>query len=69
MSDPGRTTDDRPMRIMALPLSPHAWATLTVALPLTEEEWDRLMAVLAAMRPGLVLATEGEAAFREIEGE
>jgi hypothetical protein len=59
----------RTVAAVPLPLSPHAWATLTAALPLTEEEWDRLMAVLAAMRPGLVLATEGEAAFREIEGE
>jgi hypothetical protein len=61
MSDGGRTTDDRPMRIMALPLSPHLWATLTAALPLTEEEWDRLLAVLAAMRPAIVSAAPAPA--------
>jgi hypothetical protein len=51
----------RTVAAVPLPLSPHAWATLTAALPLTEEEWDRLMAVLAAMRPAIVSAAPAPA--------
>jgi hypothetical protein len=51
----------RTVAAVPLPLSPHLWATLTAALPLTEEEWDRLLAVLAAMRPAIVSAAPAPA--------
>jgi hypothetical protein len=63
-------TDVAPREIV-IPLPPPGgpWATLTLRVPMTEAEWDRLMAVLAAMRPGLVLAAEDEAEFREADEE
>jgi hypothetical protein len=32
----------------------NTWATLQAAFPLTEEAWEQMLAVLKAMKPGLV---------------
>lgn len=45
-------------RAVALPLSVDEWATLYASFPLTERAWTQMMAVLTAMKPALVAATE-----------
>ncbi len=57
---------DRPMRTLQLPYSATEWATLQAAFPLSEAEWDRMLAILNAMKPALVAqdqsgANEGSA--------
>lgn len=44
----------RPARTITLPMTPYSWAVLQYPDPMTDEEWDRLMALLAVFRPGLV---------------
>ena len=39
---------------LVIPIAPHTQAVLDVPFPLSEANWDQLMAVLAAMKPGLV---------------
>ncbi len=39
--------------VIALPLSPDRFAELNAPIPLTDGEWALMLAVLAAMRPGL----------------
>lgn len=45
-----------------LALSLYRWATLVAPFPLTEAEWDQLLTILAAMRPGLVGPSKAEGA-------
>jgi hypothetical protein len=40
-------------RAVQLPYSPSRWATLQAAFPLTERDWDQMLAVLNAMKPAL----------------
>lgn len=42
------------VRSVQVPLSASAWATLQAPFPLTEDAWDQMLAVLQAMKPGLV---------------
>ena len=39
---------------LVVPIRPHVQAELFVPWPMTEADWDQFLAVLAAMRPGLV---------------
>ncbi len=45
---------ENPCRTFVLPLDPATQAQLTLPVPLTAAQWDRLMIVLDSMRPGLV---------------
>jgi len=51
---------DRPMRTLQLPYSATAWATLQATFPLSEAEWDRMLAVLTAMKSALVVQDAGD---------
>ena len=42
-------------RIVQLPLAGDIWAAIQVPHPMTEDEWEQMMAVLQAMKPGIVL--------------
>lgn len=44
----------RRSRLLTLPLMPHVYAELSIVHPMTPQEWDRLIDLLLAMRPGLV---------------
>ncbi|HWF51579.1 MAG TPA: hypothetical protein VG294_13155 [Solirubrobacteraceae bacterium] len=44
--------------IVQIPYSHGAWAMLQAAFPLTEREWDALISMLQAMKPGLVTEPE-----------
>jgi hypothetical protein len=39
---------------LRIPIRPHVDAVLYVPFPMAESDWDQFMAVLAAMKPGLV---------------
>lgn len=59
----------RVARSVQVPLSATAWATVQAPFPITEEAWAQMIAVLNAMKPGLVaddpsLATDPEDALR-----
>jgi hypothetical protein len=41
-----------------LPLGPGEWATLHGAFPISESQWRQMLAVLEAMKPGLVASDE-----------
>ncbi len=43
-----------PVRSVQVPLSATAWATVQAPFPISEEAWTQLLAVLNAMKPGLV---------------
>jgi hypothetical protein len=43
-------------RVLQLPLSGESWAMLQVPVPMTESDWEQMLAVLAAMKPGIVKA-------------
>jgi hypothetical protein len=44
----------RGVRALNLPLSPEDWAVLHVPQRMTEREWDQMMMVLNAMKPGII---------------
>lgn len=46
------------MKTVELPLGPDKWARLEGAFPLNEQDWDLMLAILTAMKPGLVSAPE-----------
>lgn len=56
-------TAPRRPRTIRLPLLPGTEALLQAPFPLTEEEWQRLMLLLQAMRVGLVEAPLPELSF------
>jgi hypothetical protein len=39
---------------LTLPLHPNVYAELRYAHPMTADEWEQMMAVLSAMKPGVV---------------
>jgi hypothetical protein len=45
-------------RTVQVPYSPGEWALVQAAFPLTEAAWTQMIAVLEAMKPGLVVADE-----------
>ena len=48
----GATTVEN--RILQLPLLGDAWAAIQVPQPMSESEWNQMMVVLEAMKPGIV---------------
>lgn len=48
----------RSKRTIQVPYSPNAWALLEASFPMTEQEWDQMVAVLQAMKLGLVQSTQ-----------
>jgi len=52
---------ERQRRVLQLPLGDGAWAVLDAVWPMTEEDWRLMMAVLAAMKPGLVWEPDASA--------
>jgi hypothetical protein len=55
---PGLAFPTRPktsqMREVPIPIQGAAWPALKAAFPMSEEAWDQMIAVLNAMKPGLV---------------
>jgi hypothetical protein len=49
----------RAQRTVQVPYSPGEWALLQAAFPMSSAAWDQMIAVLNAMKPGLVAAEEG----------
>lgn len=48
----------RLLRAVVLPIPDAEWPVLQFHSPMAETEWQRLMALLEAMRPGLVAPAE-----------
>ena len=46
-------------RTIQVPYSPTEWALLQASFPMTEREWDQMLAVLQAMKLGLVRPDDG----------
>jgi len=44
----------RTLKELRIPIRPYVYAELYVPFPMTSGDWDQFMAVLAAMKPGLV---------------
>ncbi len=50
-----------------LPLAPYRWALLQLpSRNITLDEWEQLLALLEAFKPGLLLADEADGAVRRI---
>lgn len=49
-------------RTIVLPLTTLVWAVLQIPVPMSEESWQLLLAILGAMKPGLVRAEERQEA-------
>ena len=47
-------------QVVQLPLSPTEWARLEALFPMTEKAWDQMIALLEAMKPGLIHPLEEE---------
>jgi hypothetical protein len=47
-------------KMVQLPLASGKWATLQAPFPFTEQDWDLMLAVLQAMKPGLVSEPQEE---------
>jgi hypothetical protein len=50
---------ERKPRTVQVPYSPSEWALVQARFPMTEAAWDQMIAVLNAMKPGLVAPPEG----------
>lgn len=66
----GKTTPPPPeskaqTRVVQIPISLNEWAALQVPIPLTEEKWGQMIAVLNAMKPGIVTAAKGSSVCPE----
>lgn len=64
-SDPPVKLDKMPKKVPArtvqVTYSPDEWALLQAPFPLSEAEWDKMLAVLQGMKPGLVRETSSRA--------
>jgi hypothetical protein len=49
---------DRSVRTILVTYSPEEWALLQGRFPMSEDDWDAMIAVLTAMKRGLVAKTE-----------
>jgi hypothetical protein len=49
-----------PDREVQIPVTPSSWVKVRGAFPLTEGAWDQMMAILAAMKPGLTRTESDE---------
>ena len=56
---PARRDTRQDRQELRIPIRPHVDAVLYVPFPMTSADWDQFMAVLAAMKPGLVRDEEG----------
>lgn len=55
---------DRDLRepyTITLPLRAHVYGYLSIPVPLTPAEWEQMMRVITAMKPGIVEPEEGDA--------
>lgn len=57
------------MRNIQLPLASNSWATLSAQFPLTQKEWEQMLAVLKAMKPALTKNDEVEYSEGDVEDE
>lgn len=61
--DAGKVDDRRPLRASvksyAVPLIDHGTVKLEGEFPISERDWQQLLAVITAMKPGLVASDEG----------
>ena len=48
------TTGEVRLTSVNIPYSPGKWASLNADFPLSESDWEAMLAMLAAMKPGLV---------------
>ena len=48
-------------RSLPIPLAPGLWASLEARFPLSAAEWERMLALLDAMKSGLVAPASAEA--------
>ena len=55
------------MHDIQLPLASNSWATLSARFPLTQKEWDQMLAVLKVMKPALTKNSEVEDSEGDIE--
>jgi len=55
-------TPEGRQRAVQLPVPGTSWVTLQGEFPMTEEAWDQMIALLSAMKPGLVAAPAAPAA-------
>lgn len=53
-SSAGQVIERPSTRVVTLPLSGDAWAALQVPVPMSEEDWEQMLAVLSAMKRGIV---------------
>lgn len=49
--DSGRQSEQR---VIQIPVGSNEWVALQLPTPMSEEAWNQMMAVLAAMKPGLI---------------
>lgn len=54
-------------REIPIPISGSAWPSIKAAFPMSEEAWKQMIAVLNAMKPGLVV--QGTPDTEEDEGQ
>lgn len=52
--EPTRSVSSPPPDALRIPLTGGEWAYLTAAFPISEQQWQRMLAVLEAMKPGLI---------------
>lgn len=52
--DPPKVNRERTQRTIQVPYSPTEWALIQASFPMTDAEWDQMLAVLQAMKLGLV---------------
>ena len=44
----------RDQRILQIPLGGNEWVAIQISTPITESAWAQMLAVLEAMKPGLI---------------
>ena len=44
----------RDQRILQIPLGGNEWVAIQISTPITEAAWAQMLAVLEAMKPGLI---------------
>jgi hypothetical protein len=55
---PAAKPQKQPQRTVQVPYSPGEWALVQAAFPMTDAAWKQMIAVLEAMKPGLVASDE-----------
>jgi len=44
----------RELRVLTIPLCGNEWAAIRVPFPMTEAQWDQMLALLTLMKKGIV---------------